>query len=281
MTLVSAQDNDDNQTGHARRMELARLRAGELDEATRARLLAHAEACGACRAKLSALEDEDRVFGNEISFERFAGGVTRAARERAAQPVTPLRKPRAATWLTAAAAGLAVAAALALVLRPAKPGDDSVLGTHDGNRIKGGPMEASLRIGARDGRAQRALSPDGQARLSSGDLLRLGYRTNKPRHLIALSLDDHGVVSPLYPERGDSLPVDGSSEVTYLPDAIALEGAGRERVYVLLADRPFTVEQASAAVRAAHTRAGRDLAAMAEPALPVPGASFTWLLEKP
>jgi hypothetical protein len=263
MTMASAES-----AGHARDIELRRLRGGELDSAERTRLEGHLTGCPPCRAKLGALEEEQHAFTQELSFERFAGGVERAARMPDRQPRGGRLQPRA--LVLSLGLSLAVAAALVLVLRP-HPAE------HNG--IKGAAVEASLRIGAGDGRAQRAIAAGGTARLTPGDLLRVGYRSDGPRYLVALSIDDQGMVSALYPERGPGLAVGSSATLTYLPDAIALEGKGRERVFVVLSPQALTVEAATAAVQAAHQRAGGQLAAMAPPALP--GEVFTWLLEKP
>ena len=95
-------------------------------------------------------------------------------------------------------------------------------------------------------------------RLGSGERLRLGYRVLAPGHLVALTVDDTGQVTPLYPERGASLPVaPQGADLTYLPDSVELTGAGRERVYLFVAERPFSVDDAAAATRAAFERSGR------------------------
>ena len=61
-------------------MRLRRRRAGESLGRAGPAIDAHATACADCRARIRALDDEQRRFEQEISFDRFAAGVERAAR---------------------------------------------------------------------------------------------------------------------------------------------------------------------------------------------------------
>lgn len=262
MTVVGADRTSTSGPGpHAREIELRRLRAEELAGDERTRLEAHLAGCGRCRARLDGLADEDRAFMQAIPFDRFAGGVERAQRVPA--------RPRAA-WrrvLLAPALGVLAAAAFLLVLR----GDGDRF-----NRIKGDAVTAELRIAGADGR-QRALAPGQSLRLAPGDRLRVGYRTKEARHLAVLSVDDAGVVSSIYPEQGAALAAPPAAALGYLQGSFELTGKGRERIYVVLAPKPFSVE-AAAAVAAEHHR-GAGLDPVAAPALG--DTTFTWLLEKP
>src|SRR5881394_1631591 len=65
---------------HIGELTLRRRRAGEALGPDAAAIDAHAAACADCRARLRALDDEQRRFEQEISFDRFAAGVERAAR---------------------------------------------------------------------------------------------------------------------------------------------------------------------------------------------------------
>jgi hypothetical protein len=99
---------------------------------------------------------------------------------------------------------------------------------------------------------------------------------------VAISIDDAGTITPLYPERGGDLAVEPRAELTYLPDSLEFTGHGRERVFVLLSDGPLSVAEVEKAARAAHARARGDLGALAS--VPVEGKKldqFTWLLQKP
>lgn len=257
-------------SGHVGELRLRRFRAGELLGADREEVAQHTADCGSCRARLRGLDDEQRQFERAIPFDRFAGGVERARR-------VPRVNPRRA-W-TMGALGFAAAAALLLVWRPLTTEQ------HAGNnRIKGGvSTEAAARIASADGHTQRAANEGGVEALQAGERVRLGYLTDEARYLVALSLDDAGTVTPLYPEGGTSLRVEPQRALTYLPDSLEFTGQGRERVFLLLSDRPLAVTDVEDAARAAHARSHGDLAAITE--MPLEGrgkvAQFTWLFGKP
>ncbi len=78
--------------GHPGELELRRRRAGELTSAAMLAIDEHVATCPACRLRLRALDDEQRRFETEISFDRFAAGVERAAR-------VPARRPVARAWV--------------------------------------------------------------------------------------------------------------------------------------------------------------------------------------
>src|SRR5262245_11448544 len=65
---------------HIGELTLRRRRAGEALGPDTAAIDAHAASCPDCRARIRALDDEQRRFEQEISFDRFAAGVERAAR---------------------------------------------------------------------------------------------------------------------------------------------------------------------------------------------------------
>ena len=66
--------------GHIAELTLRRRRAGEALGAEAPAIEEHATACADCRARIRALDDEQRRFEDEISFDRFSAGVERAAR---------------------------------------------------------------------------------------------------------------------------------------------------------------------------------------------------------
>jgi hypothetical protein len=270
MTLVPPARSDDGRADHPGELRLRRHRIGELAGVDAQMIDEHLADCADCRTRLDALDDEQRAFAAQIPFDRFAGGVERAARVPRARPVS--RRS------LVAGSGLALAAAAALVL-VIRPGGGDPAG---GNRIKGGEFEARLQIAAAGG-GQRALDPGGHASLHTGDQLRLGYRAASPGHLVVVSVDDAGAVSVLYPDQGDTLPVAAARAVAYLPGSITLTGAGKERIYMITGTQAFGVEAAVREIGAAHTRAGGDLSAMGPLQFGAGGAvtSFTWLLDKP
>src|SRR6516225_5176419 len=91
---------------HIGELTLRRRRAGEALGPDGPAIEAHAASCAECRARARALDDEQRRFEQEISFDRFAAGVERAARGAQKRAARGRRVPRgwtAATVLAAAA----------------------------------------------------------------------------------------------------------------------------------------------------------------------------------
>jgi Domain of unknown function (DUF4384) len=245
---------------HVGELRLRRLRLGELpqDEAAAARM--HVDSCGDCRARLGALDLEQRRFEAEVPFERFAAGVARAQ-----------RRPQRAKRLVPVAPLLALAAALVVgvAMWP--------LVNAGQNRLKGG-AEIALRIAGPAG-AQRDADRTAPEVLSAGERVRIGYKPDGHRYLASVSVDEQGAVTPLYPEQGKSLEVQPGGELRYLPGSLEFYGRGAERVIVVLSDEPLSVDQVKAAARAAYDEAHGDVVRMRE--LKVPGEKFHQLLLKP
>ena len=271
-------------TEHVGELTLRRRRAGEaLGGAAEEveRIDVHLAACAACKVRLRALDDEQRRFEQEISFDRFAAGVERAAREKTA---TKAHHLRATGWWTWSYPALAMAVGVALVItfgpRASNRGvtNRDVTNRGAGNRIKGG-AGVTVRVAGVSG--QRTARVDAAEPLAPGDRLRIGYQSGGHRYLLSLSIDQHGQVTPLYPEAGTSLPVpEGADRATrYLPDSLELTGAGIERIIVVLSDQPIDVEAARRAARAAYDRAGGDLSRL--PPLALPGEEFERTFAKP
>jgi hypothetical protein len=267
-----------NAAGHIGELELRRHRAGEALGDAGPAIAEHAGACAECKARLRALDDEQRRFESAISFDRFAAGVERAS--RGARPA-PRRLP-ARVW---ALPTLAMAAAVAVVVTfhgrtpqigAGAPGGHLRPPGWDG--IKGG-AGMIVRIAGAGG--QRTAQTDATEALAAGERLRLGYQTGGHRYLLSLSIDERGEVTPLYPEQGPSLTVPAAvpSATHFLPDSIELTGAGLERIIVVLSDQPIAMEAARKAARAAYDRAGGNLARLAP--LGLPGEEFTRTFAKP
>jgi hypothetical protein len=249
---------------HIGELALRRRQAGETltsDEET------HAAACPECRARGRTLDDEQRRFEQEISFDRFAAGVERAARgDRAAR-----RRPGLVRlWMMAPVLAAAAAVAAAITFAP---------GELQPNRIKGG-AGITVRVAGATG-PQRTAAVSAPEALARGERVRIGYEPGAHRFLLALSIDDHGAVTPLYPEAGRSLPAARAAGggVRYLPDGIELTGAGAERLVVILSDQPLEVEAARRAARLAYDRAKGDLLHL--PPLDLPGEQFQRTFLKP
>ena len=258
-----------NTSGHLGELTLRRRRAGEpLDGAGAIETVdAHLAACAACKARSRGLDDEQRRFEQEISFDRFAAGVERATRSGAS---APRRRVPARVWLFPTMA-MAAAVALVFTFAPRTP-------TRDANRIKGG---AGVTVRVAGSAGQRTARIDAAEPLAPGERLRIGYQSGGHRYLLSLSIDQHGEVTPLYPEAGVSLPVpDGAERATrYLPDSLELTGAGIERIIVLLSDQPIDVEAARRSARAAYDQAGGDLSRL--PRLALPAEEFERTFAKP
>lgn len=254
---------------HPSEWTLRRLHVGELptDEATRTRT--HVAECERCGAVLRQAEETQRQFEAEMPFERFEAGVERAA-ERARKRQL-FGSPSRARWV----GPLVAVAATVLVVVAVRP----LLATDPGSgvRIKGGAV-AELRIGGADG-AQRVGNPESPEPLAPGERVRLGYTPDTRGYVLALSVDATGEVTPLYPETGESLPVEAGTGMHWLPDSLEFTGAGAERVVVVLSDAPIKVEEARAAARQAFEEGGRDVTKM--PALSVAGDQTHWILLKP
>ena len=218
MTLVENPQTTSSPSNHFAELALRCYRAGEFAAEACAEVERHLASCPACRAKLRVLVEEQRSFEREISFERFAGGVERAQR-------VPRQRPRRA-WAFGLSGVVAAAAVALFLVRVSTPGH---------NRSKGSSVEATARIAATSGSVQRSAPPGSQEMLEPGDRVRLGYKTVDPRYLAALSIDDSGEVTPLYPEAGPAFAVSVALETIYLPDSLEFTGAGRERVFLFLA----------------------------------------------
>lgn len=277
MTLVNEEAG--SSTLHVGDLRLRRFRAGEFSGEAHEAIARHTSECGSCRSQLRLLQEEQRQFERDIPFERFAGGVERACR-------VPRPRPKR-RWAMGGAFGLvAAAAAVVLLWRPsgrlADLGSREVARHAGSNQTKGG-LAAVARIASASGGEQRSLLPAGSTTLQPGERIRLGYHTPTPGYLVAVSVDDAGEISSLYPEGGGSLPVAPTRHLTFLPDSLELTGLGRERVFLFLADQPLDGAAAKRSVRSAHAQAKGDLNALPTPAFEgrADVRPFSWLFYKP
>jgi len=253
--------------GHVGELALRRLRAGEaLADA------AHAAACADCRARGKALDEEQRRFEQEISFDRFAAGVERAARRtEAPRRAPPLRTLRFMLPTLSLAAGVALFVGLT-GKHPLTP-----VG-HNG--LKGGAA-ITVRVSAGDTGPQRFAAESAPEALAPGERVRIGYQPGPRRFLLSLSIDERGQVTPLYPEAASSVAVSKAvgEGLRYLPDSIEFTDAGAERLFVILSDQPIEVDTARRAARASFDRAKGDILHM--PSLELPGEQFQRTFIKP
>jgi hypothetical protein len=268
MTLVENHENSSSASSpsnHFGELALRCYRAGEYTAEACAEVDRHLASCPTCRAKMRVLVEEQRGFEREISFERFAGGVERAQR-------VPRQRSRGA-WAVSISCVVAAAAVALFLVKVSSP-------THS-NRVKGSSVEATARISSTTASTQRTAPPGSQEVLEPGDRVRIGYKTVDARYLAAISVDDRGEVTPLYPEAGQALAVPTTLETVYLPDSLEFTGAGRERVFLFLARTPFDLEAAKQAVKSAHQAVKGDLSALPNPAFSGGQDVFSWLFRKP
>jgi hypothetical protein len=270
---------------HIKEMALRRFWAGELAPPERPAIEAHTAACPRCRARLKEISDEQRRFEQEISYDRFAAGVERAVRtpRRVTAPSRALSVSGPTMRWFFPLASVAAAVALTFTFAPRlHPGDDTTAVDRALGRIKGG-TGITVQIAPAGHGPQRTAAVGAPETLSPGERIRIGYQIGAHEFVLALSIDDQGEITPLYPETGRSLRVsrvkgpNGSTH--YLPDSVEFTGKGSERLIVILSDQPVEVEAAKQAAHAAFQRALNDLTRL--PALDLPGEQFQRTFVKP
>lgn len=290
--------NDENIDGprrddrHVGDLRLRRLFVGEDLGSEHDGVAAHAATCVDCARRLAALADEQRSFEDEISFDRFAAGVKRAARTPTGETAQPWWNRPASTrsFLTIMSIG-SLAAVLALVvgvrplfesarLRHARTAElDRVDGL---NRLKGAVPRAAVTVrvaAAENETRQRTVATQGAEPLTVGERIRVGVEPGSHGFLFAVSVDDAGTVTPLYPEVGTSMPLPRGGRMQYLPDSLELTGRGKERLVVLLTDEPLELDTVRRAALTAFRAVGGNLDKL--PDLALPGEQFHRTFLKP
>lgn len=274
--------------GHLGELRLRRLFAGELGDPERAAAEAHLAACVECGRRLDGVRAEQRSFEEQISFDRFAAGVERAARV----PVAP-RPARArwwtrptSTWSFVSVFGLgAVASAAALIVTARPLFQEARLRTaanlaRGTNHLKGGVAAAlTVRVAPPDEGQQRISAADRPEPLGTGERLRIGVRAGGRRYLFAITVDDAGLVTPLYPETGTSVALPPGEDLQYLPESVELTGRGLERLVVVLTDEPTELDIMRRAVATSFAKAKGDLTHL--PDLAIAGDQFHRTFIKP
>ena len=270
--------------GHFGELTLRRLVAGELQGQQRDDVSAHVAGCAGCGRRLEALRAEQGAFEQQISFDRFAAGVERASRFPAPRLRWWGRPASTRLFLGVFGLGSVVAtAALVITARPlfeqarVRTAANQARGI---NHVKGGERPSvTVRVAPPDEGAQRTAAVNGVEMLGVGERLRIGVRAAGRRYLFAISIDDQGLVTPLYPEVGISVALPPAADLQYLPDAIELTGRGRERLVVLLTDEPTELDIMKRAVAVAFEKAKGDLARL--PELVLDGDQFHRMFLKP
>ncbi len=243
-------------TAHFGELTLRRLFVGELPETEASAVKRHADGCPTCGGALRSFEEEQRQFSSQISFERFEAGVERAARvPRGEAKPAPRRE-----WLRPV---MAMAASVLVVVTVAAVTRDSDFGGNlGGNKLKGGAA-VKLTVAGKDG-TQREAARIGAERLHPGDRVMVGYEAGGHRYVGVVSIDEGGIITPLFPEAGQLLPAQQSEGLAYLPESIEFTGVGMERLLVVLVDEPLTVEALITAAGESFKRGGEDLSRFEE-----------------
>lgn len=243
---------------------LRRFHAGELIGAEAEAIRAHAARCGRCAAGLAALDEETATLRSRMPYTSFARDVEARLPRVRAQDAAP-RRLRGLRTVVPLALAASLAAVIAVpLLRAAPPPVE---------RTKGG-AGAELIIG---GAGPARTAGDGE-RLAPDERVRIRVLPGDNRYALALSVDEAGQVSVLYDDAGRSLAV-APGEPNLLPDSLAFEGEGAERVYVFLTPEPLAAAGLVRSLEEAHRAAGSVEAMGDVPS--VPGEQTSLLLRKP
>ncbi|MDD9942686.1 MAG: hypothetical protein OXU20_16715 [Myxococcales bacterium] len=221
--------------------------AGETPSAMRAAHAAHIEDCAHCAARLAAATAEAEAFLQDApTLAALREGLARPTPRGGApgdhHAATVRRLPRIAAVTTA---GLALAAAVMLMVRPRLP--------EDGTRTKG-----SARLGVyvkRDGRVKRAANGDV---VHPGDTLRFTYTSQAPRHLSVWGDDGQGLTR-YHPAPGAEVAQAEPGRDVPLDFGIELDGAlGTEVFYGVFCQPRVTADAIRAALERTPPSPPRD-----------------------
>jgi hypothetical protein len=209
----------------------------------------HLAGCEACTARLTQMKAEGADFKQYV-FPRTVDAVVEGARPR--------------RWWPFVLVPLAVAAAASLVVFTRAPTPEYV-------GVKG--QTVGLAVYSLDPQGAPVRLSDG-ARVALDANLRFQVRPDAPCHLWVLSVDQHGVVSRLFPAEGDAQRVSGE---TTLPGGAQLDGqAGPERLFAVCTEAPLSWAELQ---RAATLPSSAD-AVRATSNLSLDGRQSSVLLEK-
>ena len=244
---------------HVPELTLRRIFAGELKDPSGEAARKHANECGACKAKLRVIEEEQQKFEKQISFDRFKAGVERASRGKTGAPSTVV--------------GFVMAAAAAILVVFVVPALIAFNGFRDSdlptrfNNTKGAEA-VDMYIAPADNGPQRTASSTTPELLSSGDRVRLAYKANGYHYVTVVSVDEAGEVTPMYPERGLTPKVSDPFAQTLLPGAWEFTGKGAETIVILFTDGPLEMNDVLIATKDAWERSGGKVSELPEVYIP-------------
>lgn len=253
---------------------LERLACGELDEASRARLIETFGEATIAQALEALRADSDAVLAR-MPADVFAAQVRAAARQTPHAPRVGAGRRLGATPATSrwAAPGalLVTAAAAALVWFGPTPdpttspahtivGTSQTTGAHEGlepTRLKGDDGAGLFVWRGQPGRARAELLPSG-APVRSGDVVQVSYRAGQARHGVILSIDGAGQATLHFPVSTDGSTALAPGQSVALDHAYELDDAPRyERFFFLTSAAPLDVPQVM--------RRAREIAARRQP----------------
>ncbi len=223
-------------TAHPSRNRLEELTAGS-SRAGDAELRTHVDGCGACSARVAAMQAARSAFLRRRTPTEFARSVMGKLRTSSARPKRPRRFLRVAPYV------LAAASLVLVCIRLTAPSAGTI-------RLKGSSrLDVFVR---RNGHAQ-ALH-DGEA-LMPGDQLAFAYTIPDARNLLLLSIDDSGIVTRYFPRDASTGSHLGPALRAQLPMGVELDAhRGEERLFALFSRDAID----EAKTRAALERALRD-----------------------
>lgn len=211
-------------SNHMRLHELRRFRLGELKSE-------HPASCSECRARLDALEAEERAFLATTNVAADSAAIL--ARLEKGETA-----PRLKRWMFALPA-LALAALLSFTFLPKTPDPETT-------RIKGGAIDLEMFV--KD--AQGIHPADDGARLREGDAIQFRYRAGGRRFVFVASVAADGTVSPLYPDaEQSSIPVSPSGTHILEGSVILDDSRGPERFFAFFSDEPITFDEVQRALK--------------------------------
>lgn len=224
-------------SAHLTSLDFDLLSLGHLGEAEKGPLLAHLEACPACREE----RKERAVLAEEFARTAMPRSLPKL-RERLAAPA----RRRIGVWgLALPAAAGATLVALLLIHQPNQR--DGVIGN---SMI--GPGQESGEFGIKGGGGLLAYVRHGDkvrravagTTVGAGDALRFVVETGAHKYLLIASVDGAGHASAYYPfGQWQSLPVVPRARFE-VPGSVVLDtAAGPERIFALLSARPLAEDE--------------------------------------
>ena len=227
--------------------DLRRLHYGELSGPAQEHVRTAVDRDPQLAARLANLRQEEAAFRARTDVGAASAEILARLEAGERDVLGRAGRPRGRFWrpVFAALAPTALAVGAVLSLAPS---------SHEGvqTRTKGGGP--SLEMYVKDA-AGVHVGRDG-VRLREGDRIQFKYHAFGKRHLMVVSVDGRGIVSPLYPDRpGPSIDVEPTG-VHILKGSVILDDArGPEHIVALFSDAPLAYAEVKRAADDALARA--------------------------